>query len=570
MLSEQVGLPDALGMFGILGGRVERALGLELENTAESAWRAAAFVRSYDKGLINRAFNRVSVAALPETVAEELFEALKGAVVYALDQMATDKRAHWASQARVLLELCSRLVVRFEPGAARTAFQWAMELTTDDRVSHWWLFSALGNLLKRSLEAMPPNARHTETFAVLAMDVPGEKSKEVMDQEWPDLSLSLASKDIQRPSGDLAWLHRIGQLLKLSTSPEEFKRARALWRLFKLHEANALTPEETTALASNIWSCVGPDGLPIHTHLNRFVLLMLPEDRPGRAQEMFRAVVLQPLLEGRLSSEGLNDLTGAVTANAFMLTEDEAISILTHALDWKAPAPAAHRFGDDAEYVKTTMHQAIGACASRALLPAVATGSLSEVLKEMVFIQLNEPDYSYWLEPAAQLIRLCPGRAEDVLSALRRGLSSGAREPLRHAVLGVYGFLRDGLPHLAPLHELVLEMIASCTVRRDAGLNWLLFGISEIAKAQGLDTRGAERMTGTLEALWSDLSYETWNISDPRTEAMSLIRRDCVRMAAALKKAGTDKPIVAEWLSRENNDPLPEVRFALSDWEAAV
>jgi len=570
MLSERIGLPAAVGMFGILGDRVERALELELENTAKSAWRVASFVRHYDKGVIDRAFNRVAVARLPEAVVEELFAALRGAVVYSLDRVATDKRSHWASQTRILLELCSRLVVRFKPNTAQAAFIWGTELAADSRVRHWWLFSALGNLLRRSLEAIPPGARHNASFAVLTMTVPGERSAEPMEREWPDLSLQLSAADVRRPPGDTRWSHRIDQLLELSSSQEELKRARALWRLFKLHEAKALTSDETAALGVSLWSKVGTDGVPLHTHLLQFALLMLPEDRPGRAKEMFHATVLQPLLDGKFDADGLNNLTGAATANLFTISEDEAARILMHMLDWKAPAPTARHVTEEAVFMKTTMHQAMGACASRVLLPVVSAGDISEELRDRLLVQLNEVGNSCWLESAAQLIRLYPDRTEDVLSALRRGLSSGAREHLRHAVLGVYNFLRGGLLHLVPMHELVLEMIASCTVRRDAGLSWLLFGISEIANAEGLEANAAERISVTLDALWSDLSYETWNIFDPRTEAMSLIRRDCVRTAAALRKAGVDKPIVAEWLSLENVDPLPEVRFALTDWGALL
>ena len=570
MLSERVGLPEALGSFGILGSRLERALELELDTDVGSVWRVATFLRNYDKGLIDRAFNRIAIAAFPDGLAEELYAAVKQGVFYGLGRMAAEeKNSHWASRTRLLLQLCSRLVVRFSPSAAKDAFDWGIELAASDQLHHWWLFSAVDNLLNRSLEAIPPTERHAVAFAVLAMPLPGEKARTAMDREWPDLSLKLRPTDIRRPAHDPAWSHRIAQLLQFAGSPEELKRARSLWRLLKLHEAGALTAEEIKAFATRLWAQVGPDGVPLHTDLHRFVLLRLPEDRPGRAEEVFRATVVQPLLSGEISATGLNDLAGAAAGGSVTLTLEEARAILTRLLQWRPPEQKPGPLLNDAEYEMTRVRRAIGVCVSRVLLPAFSAETAPAALLDEVTAHI-EAEAGPWLEPAAEMIRLQPAKADAIRSALRRGLASGADEELRHAVFGVTGFLRGPDPDRATLQALVLAMTAACSVRRDVGLSWLLMGLSEVARSNGVGQDSVPRLLEILEALWSDLAYVTWVTKDPRTASMSLLRRDCVRLASALAAAGVNMSIVAHWLSLENTDPLPEVRFALAEWDAAT
>lgn len=566
-LAERVGLPEKLGMMGILSGRLSR--GLESAASIEPAqvWRSAVFLSEYDKGLIDRAFNRVAVASMPADLVTVVLQAVKSSVDYALAQLGSDDATFdWVGDLRVRLELASRLVVRCEPDAAKQMFRWACEIAATERLDHWHAFEALGHLLKRCLSAVPPGQRSEIALDALEMALPGERAIKGLERDWPEIASQMAPANFVRPSGNARWTLRVSQLLAAARSAQELTRSRAIWRLYKLLQADVLTPEEMRSFASAIWSQLGPEGLPANTSLYPFVFLLLPEETPGKALNNFHAAIASNLTPGKLTESVLHSLRGAAQEGLYRLSLNEALAALEAMLAWRPSRGPADPFGRT-QYIEREKREAIGACAAYAALPVLAEGDLTEDLVKQLSKKIVEAEPSPWLKAAAQFVRLVPAKQESVVSALRRGIASSSEAALMHAVEGVIGFLdREAFPK-GPPRVLVTDVVGACAIRRDPGINWLLDCVLKLHEAGQLTEEDRSQIIHALEFLFTETAYENWNLSDARTTSLSLIRRDCHRLAAKLLSSALDNEVIQAWVAAGKIDPLPEVRFATVELE---
>ena len=73
------------------------------------------------------------------------------------------------------------------------------------------------------------------------------------------------------------------------------------------------------------------------------------------------------------------------------------------------------------------------------------------------------------------------------------------------------------------------------------------------------------RISEALGDLIAETAYEEIDLDSQIAVSVSLIRAECVRLARALQRSGTDSPNISRWLADAAVDPLPEVRFVLDN-----
>jgi len=76
-----------------------------------------------------------------------------------------------------------------------------------------------------------------------------------------------------------------------------------------------------------------------------------------------------------------------------------------------------------------------------------------------------------------------------------------------------------------------------------------------------------EELLVVLDKLQTETEYTSWETSDPRTVNITHVRAECVRLAGRLRRAGVVHDAMAFWIDGPKEDPMPEVRFALSELE---
>ena len=81
-----------------------------------------------------------------------------------------------------------------------------------------------------------------------------------------------------------------------------------------------------------------------------------------------------------------------------------------------------------------------------------------------------------------------------------------------------------------------------------------------------MDLDGRE-LADALGRLQAETDYSSWDVTDPRTVTLTLVRAGCVRLADSLRRAGNIDDAISYWIDATKDDAVPEVRYALDDAE---
>ena len=165
------------------------------------------------------------------------------------------------------------------------------------------------------------------------------------------------------------------------------------------------------------------------------------------------------------------------------------------------------------------------------------------------------------------LIQLLPERRDVLSTQLRRALGSDLEDEARLAVSALYEWTRDFMQmpesFTEPSKELFREIGIAIAARRAVILRVAL----DIARWL-FDDGPREMATMLVEDCEYGLSALLEEASYARREApfdVPGIRAACVRLAVAMQRTGFGSGSGASaWISAAEDDPLPEVKHALS------
>ena len=566
-LADHVGLSDKIDHSDVLGSRFVRSLELVQGSSDNVVWSAALHLPGKD-GLIDRYFSRNAVARLPLELVSAIAARLQKAIDYGRKHFTN---IDWVSRTVRHTELLSRLVVRLPANDAQQIFNWAISLSEDSQWVHWWLFEPLENLLNRSLEAVPP-AKHKElALAAIQLKLPKEVGSRGLEQHWPELAFLFKGEDYVARDESHAWSHRIAVLIDVVRTESNLNRTRAIWRLVAMHDAGVLRDAEKTSFGEALWSQrAGTDGFPDHAELYGHVFLRLPEPQPGIAVQAFALNVVNPLREGNITEFPLVSLSGSAREKngnviAAPVTVSEALVIFDKCLDWKPRKMEQSDIWGDARQYNREIGGNIGGCLADAVLPALRADDIGPDRIAKWIGGLRDGGVESLVQTAAEFARIYPDHGETAVSFVRRGLAARGDVAVHSAALAVNRFIRyhEAGTSAFPM-VLSGDVVAICAARRDPGLLMALNTARHLLFANLVGPEDIERLIEALELLLTETAYDGWDDRDPRTRSLSLIRRDCVRLAQALKARGISAKGLDNWLVVGASDPVPEVRFALA------
>lgn len=565
-LADHVGLSDRVDHSDVLGTRFVRSLELVQETSDDVVWSAARHLSSTE-GLIDRYFSRNAVARLPLELVVAIAARLQQAIDYGRRRFTN---VHWVSRAAQHTELLSRLVVRLPPDDAQKVFNWAISLSEDSQWVHWWLFEPLENLLNRSLEAVPPIKRKELTLAAIQLKLPKEAGSKGIESRWPELAFLFKEEDYAARDESHAWSHRIAALIDVVRTENNLNRTRAIWRLVAIHDASALKDAEKVSFGEALWSQrVGTDGFPDHADLYGHVFLRLPEPQVGIAQQTFAQKVVKTLRDSKIDEFDLISLCGSARDSmdklvAAPVAASDALAIFDKCLEWKPrKMERPDLFGHDRQYNRG-IGSNIGPCLSDAILPTLKADDFGPERMAKWIAALGDGSVASLVQTAPEFARIFPERKENAIWFVRRGLAGRADVAVHSAALAVNRFIRYHEAGTVAFPEVLSgDIVAICSARRDPGLLMALNTARRLFSANLVGPEDVKRLVEALELLLTETSYDDWNDRDPRTRSLSLIRRDCVRLARVLKVSGTSGKGLDDWLVAGASDPVPEVRFAL-------
>jgi hypothetical protein len=453
-------------------------------------------------------------------------------------------------------------------------------MTKDAQFSHFWLIDALGELAKYAVAAVPEAQRGSLALPALDFPLPSERGASL--PSWPLVVTEIWNAQPIRDSNDTHWDHRVQQLL-LAARKGQPDREHATVRLAYLALRSVLKPDEATAFGKALWSDVDAEdnGLPQNTALSTSSVLQLPAPEGVDVRARLRArlfdVDLRDLMKlqkpmstleiGRRSTH-LDGITQAVKLG-LALPADVAARMFDEIIVWELQT--VERDDPFATSVAKSFNDQIrlsaGYTLTTAILPALDAEQRTEQRARdlMAFIARTRSWTSLGAIPL--FWSSVEAARDDLKSFVRRGLIGSDSQHVGAAAMAISGWarlVRNGTITELP-RPLVEQLIATIETCREIGLPAMLDCARKLLKNDFLREEDLKRLMETLGIIRSEFRYENVELDTMRAVSVSLVRAACAKLAVALVGRLADDGALQGWIEDAKSDPLPEVRFALTN-----
>ena len=551
------------------------------ESEPEMAVRVLLRTLTYDADpILKRVLSRNRVATMSPDLVDSLAATCDGIIEYASRAAASGASGHspfWLGRIRVAMEVLSRLVIRLEPDRVETAFNKALEYYGNNQIfGHHWLLNPIRSMLKRSWEALPEDRRSKRVLDILVAPIVGMEGFESSSENYPDPGELLQNEPppfIRDNADERRWTEMV-ELLVRGLEAGGKARQRASIRIVSATVWNNLSQVEADAVAQALWKEPSDYLLPGNTLISDWMFLLLPEPKPGLAEQGFRRKWLMAGETSSGSTPSLDDVLWEVGFALFNLekhgrslhlSKDERSYLNDIVGKWlDAPIPAISRFSSFDQRVRATRNTIL------ALPHIFSSVEFPQSIGEKLFPKLdslNESKYPAY-ELVTGLAAILPERLEDIVSMMRVGLASEDSEIAGSATLGLHYWLRASSASAsrlrAPPQDLVREIGVAIATRRKASLAQALNAAEWIFDKGGQEQQDAVREFALhgLGYLCQELRYDREPDQD-NEGALPLLRWRSTQLALAMAKRGLeDNSNVVRWLAMAEDDPLPEIRYA--------
>ncbi len=504
-LADHVGLPPAIGMMDIVGGRMSQAVQAAPDSTPAGIWAAVLALRSRSGGLLDQRFSRIEVARLPAPRVGELTERLRASIEFGRTRLWLSKAGYsaWLERVCVHVELLSRLVVRLTTDQALETFRWATTLAHNSQWTHWWLYEPLHHLLRRSLEATPVAERGTIALDVLRLPLPAEKDPHGNEEHWPELCDLISPDGVRVTRGGREWDRRVTELIDGVRAPGHHSRTCAILRLSLLHRRHLLKTAEQQGFAAALWALRDtPDGLPSVSNLYPNIFLELPAPEEGSAEKAFQHDIVNQIASGSQSTRAIRGLAQACgeAGPGFPLATSDALAIFNHLT---RPSPGGADGNRVVHKLKLRrdkeLQEASAYALANAVLSAVSAADLGTERIGRVFKILRSGQWPSLVVVIPRLAELIPDRHAEAVTLLRRGLAGRHFEIVAPAMNAVRRWLMLGSAKFPAI--LATDIAGLCAVRREPGLHLALSLARELVEQNLMfefRSRQANRQLGFL------------------------------------------------------------------------
>jgi len=164
------------------------------------------------------------------------------------------------------------------------------------------------------------------------------------------------------------------------------------------------------------------------------------------------------------------------------------------------------------------------------------------------------------------LAYLYPDRAGKMNRLIERDLLSLAPRTVASALNAVFWTTRRlAVPTVAVSQDVIAEIVTICRTGRQSYLHWAVEFAALLVKSGLVADTDSNRLVNAVEILERATTYV---VADAERLADSdLIRRAALRLAIALKDKRFGRASTISWIEHAGSEPMPEVRYPLSDPE---
>jgi len=564
-LSEVAGVPTIAENVNVVQTSMQNALALDFEPTSEWYLLVLATAPSYSKGVMDKYLSRIKVALLSQEAAEELMFKCQNAVEFWRQKAkSNEKFDHDAvSHIRRYIEALSRFATQANPENAIKFAKLAVNLGCDDNLNHWWLYEPIGNLLKRSFEAIPPDRRSKISGDLLRFPTHYEKSGNGPEPSWPDPA-PYSYQSIKRNKAKNQFDERVRKWTK-HLSKRGASSAEVAIRLLYLHEQKQLTKNQQHNFAYALWvkDKEASTGLPSGLRLLPHSFLIAPS--PSQVNAHSR-VYKETFAQGAKADP--HSLVAAVTDKNRLIkpSSEDANRLFRNITKWRPKGTdedsLSYALGaGTTNATNESMADVLGLVA----IPNMKSRHLTKKKAKKVLKFYEETKLSGALCGLGYFFGKDKKINKKIVSTLKRGLNGHEYILVHSTTIGLERWLElQKIGKLNPIPKKLVEYVLLALERqRPAGMASLVYLVRQIIKANIFDKEQIERTCDCLEKLFDYSDYQNVESKDRIAVSISIVRAECVRLAKSITGLGFNHFGLDKWLSIAKDDPLPEVRFAL-------
>jgi hypothetical protein len=576
MLMETTGLPMRLQHVDVLGSAARDVAELSCDYSIEwFIW----LIRSLNEPcgtLFERHFSRIAVALIPSQTCYDLMECINRELLYWRQKIDAGRHGNF-KRIRLLIELLSRLVVRQSPGKARATLNMVIEMSKAQWIDHVWLNEPVNNLIRGCIEALPPVGQEDVILPLLSF--PLSKNELRFPTNFPEPFDHLWKVEIKRNPNDIRWDSAITNLIQ-SATPQSACRPASIIRLTKLFISGALNEKETAKFSSLLWEERDQQSeLPDRTSLLTYMFGVLPApiciDQYSLVNHsLFDVDINQtmspPVPLGSLEiDKKVNLLRGMFSSvkGPVKPSSIQTINLFDAIILWRPPSNtnidpfeasflyelhghAGRNLGDILRFVVVPSLQPSERTAdrARALLNFINNVPKSTAIGALSYFMGDDDAINRKIvQTVSQAV---VGRSEEEVTSAATAVQDWAMDSA----------CANGQP-LPP--QLIERIISAVESRRETGLLPLLQCSHKLVRFSAVSSNQQLRLVATLIDMFEEYEYDKIDQESNRAITASLVRAECVRIAALLNASGEKDVNLSKWVEAAEHDPLPEVRFAL-------
>lgn len=572
---ELSGIPNRF-KYSSLPNLANEALELAPEPSLPWVLLLARGIHGFKDNYLNRNFTRLMISKLPKEIRDEAISRLQNACEYWRRRITrdSDEDAMRANQETLgeAMSVLGRLLVAADAQTAQQSLRFAFDLAANNRDIGWRQYEALGDLFEGSIEALRLHDAHL-ILRCISMPLPSELAEGPMQHLWPEPAQWLTrfdtKKGIELSAVDSG---RVEQLIRAARRSSSDRR-QALTRLSALLRLGLLSPEQSVAVGSALWSDLdkGSPPLPSEMPFRKHFLRNLPAPESVDVIELVRQRIFTASKYGRPKDDAIAEMIAAASASQPLLPSSSSATELLDDYLLLHPRLRIWLEGslDESPDQVRLRRNWLGMVFGRALVPAMdisqlTTERLNKLLEMMDEINSESAVVALPYFAAAhpsEVGRLVYRVQAALLGTVHGDVASGA-EAVR--VWMCKDNLRACLSadQISHLHEL---LFATLMVSSDES-KLAVVKAAHAVLAKNLDPAKADRLTKTTQLLLKRTQPDQVRLGTDAEAFFSLVRVEVLRMAKTLLDSGhvTSDELQAAVIE-SSSDPLPEIRFALAN-----
>ena len=589
-------MSTTLGQREILISATEELVTIAPELAVRLVLRASS-----DEGdkTLERVVARTRIATLSKESVKALAEICNSVINYALPRLNLADSPSlvnpWVRRTRVALEVLSRLVLRLPADSVAAVLELGLEfLRNSDIRGNVLLGRPVSNLLGRSWDALSDEHRARYALCLLATPLEGLDGF-AADPGYQDPGSLVINSDvglIRSSDNENQFQDVVKFVISKLKSEENQVREQATFRLLTLMNARCLTASEIDDTANALWAKDDPIlGNPTSTKLPEWVFFVLPELNVGQAEKSFRKKWLAVDSDLGEDMALAGNVLGQVGMALDMSTRHEyslplsseeqkhlldcvlkvAESLLKGAWSSRGILPSGITRGIRSSLDKIEIPKAN---AERLYEVASIMRDLPSASERHPFFNVNELQTSISYAVMVGLIKAMPDRVEDVSSWIRLGLTSDDDLQVSQAMSTLQSWMSVAVSDsnfiIPPPEDLVREIGVVIATRRKVALpsalsaaNWV-FESGDTCHQETISQLVLQGLFYLIEELRYDRQHDDGN----RVPTLRLL---CAQLAKSVAEKGyATSPPISQWLEMARDDPLPEVRYAITPDEQDV